>query len=104
MALEAICDDLALNKPKGLWDASCLPAPSTPIVDLSCYPKGERVRRALLHTANPSTTTQELQATPQDFNRLRKSYLFPREASAYHVVGYDEAEALLLRQLDFNLS
>jgi 4-phosphoerythronate dehydrogenase len=104
MALEAICDDLALNKPKGLWDASCLPTPSTPMIDLSCYPKGERVRRALLHTANPSATTQELQATPQDFNRLRKSYLFPREASAYHVVGYDEAEALLLRQLDFNLS
>ena len=104
MALETICDDLALNKPKGLWDASCLPTPSTPMIDLSCYPKGERVRRALLHTANPSATTQELQARPQDFNRLRKSYLFPREASAYHIVGYDEAEAQLLRQLDFNLS
>ena len=74
------------------------------MIDLSCYPKGARVRRALLHTANPSATIQELQATPQDFNRLRKSYLFPREASAYHIVGYSEAEEQILKQLDFNLS
>jgi len=103
MALEAVCSGLALDKPKSLWDASCLPAPSTPIIDLSCYPEGERVRRALLHTANPSAMTRELQATPQDFNRLRKSYLFPREASAYHIMGYNEMEVQVLKQLDFNL-
>lgn len=101
MALEYACRQLVLPAPEGLWDDSVLPAPEHPDIDLDTFPEEERLLRALLHTADLRTTSEALQQHPEDFERLRRSYVFPREASAYHVTNASAEEVPLLRQLGF---
>lgn len=101
MALAYACQELHLPEPEGLWDASILPAPAEPNISLADYPEDERLLRALLHTSDLRPTSEALQRQPQDFEHLRRAYVFPREASAFRISGAYPEEQALLRQLGF---
>ena len=101
MALEATCRALELPLPEGLGDEAVLYTPDAPIIDLSSYPEEERILRAQLHTCDLEATTQTLKTAPQDFEQVRRAYRFPREASAYTIVGAYPEEKPLLEQLGF---
>lgn len=101
MALEAVCRELQLPLPEGLWDESVLYTPDHPLIDLSAFPDGERLLRAQLHTCSLTETTRRLQAEPSAFDALRRAYRFPREASAFTVRGARAEERKLLEQLGF---
>jgi len=101
MALEAVCRELQLPLPEGLWDESVLYTPDHPLIDLSAFSDGERLLRAQLHTCSLTETTRGLQAEPSAFDSLRRAYRFPREASAFTVRGARAEERKLLEQLGF---
>jgi len=101
MALEAVCRALDLPLPEGLWDEGVLYTPDAPRIDLSAFPEEERILRAQLHTCDLKATTQTLKSAPEDFEQVRRAYRFPREASAYTVVGAYPEEKPLLEQLGF---
>lgn len=101
MALEAVCRALDLPLPEGLWDEGVLYTPDAPRIDLSAFPEEERILRAQLHTCDLKVTTQTLKSAPEDFEQVRRAYRFPREASAYTVVGAYPEEKPLLEQLGF---
>ena len=101
MALEATCRALELPLPEGLWDEAVLYTPDAPIIDLGSFPEEERILRAQLHTCDLEATTQTLKAAPQDFEQVRRAYRFPREASAYTIIGAYPEEKPLLEQLGF---
>lgn len=46
-------------------------------------PEEERVRRAQLHTCDPRATTALLRAHPDEFEQLRRGYVYPREGPAF---------------------
>lgn len=101
MALEATCRALDLPLPEGLWDEAVLYTPDAPTIDLGRFPEEERILRAQLHTCDLKATTQTLQAVPEAFEQVRRAYRFPREASAYTIIGAYPEEKPLLEQLGF---
>ena len=101
MALEAACRALDLPLPEGLWDEAVLYTPDTPTIDLGRFPEEERILRAQLHTCDLKATTQQLKSAPATFEQVRRAYRFPREASAYTIIGACPEEKPLLEQLGF---
>ena len=101
MALEAICEALGLERPEWLWDDSLLPQPESPRIRLSDYPEEERVRRAQLHTCDPRATTALLRAHPDEFEQLRRGYVYPREASAFMLLDPEVGDREALHLLGF---
>ena len=101
MALEATCRTLELPLPEGLWNEAVLYIPDEPTIDLGSFPEEERILRAQLHTCDLEATTQMLKVAPQDFEQVRRAYRFPREASAYTIIGAYPEEKPLLEQLGF---
>ncbi len=101
MALTYTCQELGLPLPQGTWDTSVLPTPERPSIDLDAFPEGERLLRALLHTSDLRPTSDALRQHPEDFEHLRRSYTFPREASAFHVYHAKSDEVAPLTQLGF---
>jgi len=101
MALEAICESLGLECPEWLWDDSLLPQPESPRIRLRDYPEEERVRRAQLHTCDPRATTVLLRAHPDEFEQLRRGYVYPREASAFMLLDPEVGDREALRLLGF---
>ena len=84
------------------WTAEgVLYTPDAPRIDLSAFPEEERILRAQLHTCDLKATTQTLKSASEDFEQVRRAYRFPREASAYTVVGAYPGEKPLLEQLGF---
>ena len=75
--------------------------PERPSIDLDAFPEGERLLRALLHTSDLRPTSDALRQHPEDFEHLRRSYTFPREASAFHVYHAKADEVAPLTQLGF---
>lgn len=103
MALAYVCRELSLPEPEGLWDSTVLPSPAEPDIYLGNYPPSERILRALLHTCSLASTSEALRREPEAFASLRKSYIFPREASAFCIHGASPEEAPRLRLLGFQL-
>lgn len=103
MALDAVCEALDLPRPVGLWDDSVLQTPQAPLIRLSDYPEEERLLRAQLHICDLQRTTRELKAAPERFEAVRRNYVYPREARAYHLADYYPEERASLQLLGFHL-
>lgn len=103
MALGAIARHWGIEV-EGLMDWSlAVPAPRTPLINLSQYPIEERLYRAILHTLDLEEGGCRLRANPEAFESLRKGYNYPREMQAYCISSGAEGLEDRLRQLDFSL-
>lgn len=78
--------------------------PKDPIIDLADFPDdGLRLFRAILRTYNPYPVDQQLRKEYGDFEKLRRSYDYPREPHAYTVVHASDDEAKILSRVGFNI-
>ena len=59
------------------------------------------MRRAQLHTCDPRATTVLLRAHPDEFEQLRRGYVYPREASAFTLLDPEVGDREALHLLGF---
>ncbi len=95
MCLEAICKRWGIEI-KDLMKPSVLPKPKVEVIE-SYGSDDEFIARCFLHTLDPLVTDKALREKPNDFEKLRKSYVYPREMSAYKV---RVAESSLRKKLE----
>ena len=79
------------------------PMPSAPLIDLSDVHGRDQVYHALLCTFDPRRPDRLLRDHTGDFERLRKSYEYPREAPAFTVSGADPDFAPILKAIGFKV-
>lgn len=81
MSLEALCQFFELPLPRGLYTTAVLEQPRQ---ILHLQEQGEvALCKAICHTLDLTTLTEQLKAQPSSFETLRRSYHYPREMSAY---------------------
>lgn len=102
MALLAISDFFGLGASKSLLEPRELQAPQEPI-RLDEYPVDKVIAFAQLQTFNPQAIDQALRQDTSSFEYLRKHYDYPREMSAYTVVGGKDSDRQRLSLLGFKL-
>ena len=100
MVIDAVKKFFHIRLPEPAID---LPLPKQPLIDLSGFPRNQRMEYAVLHTLDAMDATRALKMTPQAFEALRVRYENPREFGAYTVLGATSEEQSLLRALGFNL-
>ncbi len=83
MCLAAVCERFGI-KIDGLMDTSVLPKPKVELIE-SKGNDDEFIAGCFLHTLDPIITDKALRKDPMEFEKLRKSYVYPREMSAYKV-------------------
>ncbi len=103
MALLAISDYLGLGASRRILEPEELPKPTHPLIDLELYAPEERLRRAMLHTYSPEATDRLLRSGEVPFETMRKTYSYPREMSAYTIIGGSSEEREALRAMGFCL-
>lgn len=79
------------------------PSPTSPLIDLTHVSGRNQIYHALLHTFDPQVPDHALRENPEDFEKLRKNYSYPREAPAYSVVGASPGNATILSGLGFKV-
>lgn len=78
--------------------------PSDPLIDLEDFPDdGLRLFRAILSTYDPFPVDQRMRQEFKDFEKLRRTYDYPREPLAYTVLHASDAEADALRLVGFHV-
>ncbi len=101
MSLSAVFERWGIEG-EGLFDDSILPKPKQEEIQLKEGDKHDPAH-CFLHTLNPVITDRALRARPQDFEILRKQYVYPREMTAYKV-RVDNAElSEKLRKIGFHI-
>lgn len=103
MALLAISNALALGADERILEPQELTMPTHPIIHIEQYPPGERLRRAMLHTYSPEGNDTLLRSGSMPFEEMRKSYSYPREMTAYTIVGGSPEERQALAMMGFAL-
>lgn len=95
MALLAIGRHFGIKMPLELLIPTELPTPLEPI-PFDTFPKEYALALTQLQTFNPKDIDNALRQAPQQFEELRRAYLFPREMGAYQVTGAkgDDQDAL----------
>ncbi len=83
MCLDAICKRWGIEI-KDLMKPTVLPKPKQELIE-SQGDDDEFIAHCFLHTLDPTITDKALRSKPKDFEKLRKSYVYPREMSAYSV-------------------
>ena len=100
MVIDAVKEFFNIDLPE---HPIALPAPKSPVIDLSSLPRERRMEYAVLHTLDTERVARALKLSPQAFEALRVQYENPREFSAYTVLGAAAEERSLLQALGFNL-
>lgn len=103
MALAAILGAFGCAVPADLFSTDELPNPDEPRIDLDALPRAYRVEHAQLRTFDPRRIDAALRGDIQGFERLRRHYQYPREMSAYTIVGGSAHERDACRALGFTL-
>ncbi|GAD04404.1 erythronate-4-phosphate dehydrogenase [Porphyromonas crevioricanis JCM 15906] len=106
LCLEAIADFFGVSFPAK--ESMQPPAPQNSVIDLDLWsqsvPQSELVYRAILHTLDTERTDCALRKMPEQFEQMRKSYIYPREPQAYHIRGGEAGIREILRKIGFQLS
>lgn len=102
MALLSIGEFFDLGIPTSLLEPKELQCP-TQLIDLSTYEEGNAIAQAQLMTFNPSYIDMALRAEPAKFEYFRKNYDYPREMSAYGVIGGSGVLREVLSNIGFQL-
>lgn len=103
MALLALSGFYSLGVPKELLLPQELEAPAKPI-DLIGDDASQQISYAFLSTLDLQDLTLRLKQNPQDFELLRKSYIYPREMSAYCIGEVDATLRDTLKGIGFKVS
>lgn len=101
MALLAISDYLSLGANASILEPIELATPAAPLIHLEQYPPTERLRRAMLHTYSPEAIDALLRSGTVPFETMRKTYDYPREMTAYSIVGGSSEERQALAMMGF---
>lgn len=103
MACNNVCDFENLSQIHN--DAIKLDEPKNKIIDFSSdgIPKEQQVLNAILRTTNLDSLTTDLKEHPSDFKSIRSSYIKPREFEAYTVIGADDSNFNVLKNIGFNV-
>ncbi len=103
MAFLALSDFYSLGASTELLIPKELNSPKENIV-LEGYDVSEQIPQAFLATLDLRDTSLDLKRNPKNFELLRKSYVYPREMSAYSVVGEHRLLSPVFKGIGFILS
>lgn len=78
------------------------PCPVNPVINLDIF-RTDRIEQAILTSFNPSLIDKALREETNKFEWYRAHYDHPREFAAYTVLNATEKEALLLKELGFQV-
>lgn len=97
-----------LGLPLEDWRPADLPLPEQPLafeIDAQGKSCGQVLKEAILHTYRVEEDSDRLRRNPELFEQLRGDYQIRREFTAFSVrlIGGDEYEAGLLRQIGFKI-
>lgn len=103
MALASILEYAGVEIPFDLYEPRELDEPTYTTIDCSKLPEVLRLECAVLHSYSPKVIDAKLRREPKAFEALRRSYVYPRECSAYTITNGSNDELNALQMLGFKL-